>query len=40
MKLEVHPGTAEDILEQIDIVANAPPEMLKQLQKLFEASKG
>jgi len=40
MKLEVHPGTADEILEQIDIVAKAPPEMLKQLQKLFEASKG
>ena len=40
MKLDVHPGTAEDIIEQIEIVAKAPPEMLKQLQKLFEASKG
>jgi tripartite-type tricarboxylate transporter receptor subunit TctC len=40
MKLEIHPGSADEITEQIDIVANAPPEMLKQLQKLFEASKG
>jgi len=40
MKLEIHPGTADDIIEQIDLVAKAPPEMLKQLQKLFEASKG
>jgi tripartite-type tricarboxylate transporter receptor subunit TctC len=34
------PGTAEDIVEQIDLVANAPPDMLKQLEKLFEASRG
>ena len=40
MKLEIHAGSADEILEQIDIVAKAPPEMLKQLQKLFEASKG
>ncbi len=40
MKLEIHPGTAEDILEQIEIVANAPEDMLQQLQKLFDASKG
>lgn len=40
MKLEIHAASADEILKQIDIVANAPPEMLKQLQKLFEASKG
>ena len=40
MRLEVHPGTADDIVEQIDLVANAPPEILKQLEKLFEASRG
>ena len=40
MKLEIHPGTADDIIEQIDIVAHAPPDMIQQLQKLFEASKG
>ena len=40
MKLEIHAGSANEIMEQIDIVANAPPDMLKQLQKLFEASKG
>jgi tripartite-type tricarboxylate transporter receptor subunit TctC len=40
MRLEIHPGTADDIVEQIDLVANAPPDMLKQLEKLFEASRG
>jgi tripartite-type tricarboxylate transporter receptor subunit TctC len=40
MKLEIHPGSADEIIEQLEIVANAPPEMLEQLQKLFEASRG
>lgn len=40
MKLEIHPGSAEDIIEQLEIVATAPPEMLERLQKLFEASRG
>jgi tripartite-type tricarboxylate transporter receptor subunit TctC len=40
LKLEIHPGSAEDIVQQIELVANAPPEMLKQLKNLFDASKG
>lgn len=40
MKLEIHPGSGEEILRQLEIVASAPPEMLQQLQKLFEATKG
>ena len=40
LKLEVLPGSAEGIVQQIELVANAPPEMLMQLKKLFDASKG
>ena len=40
MKLEIHPGSAEEIVEQLEIVANAPPEMLQKLQMLFESTKG
>ncbi len=40
MKLEIHPGTAEEIIEQLEIVANAPADMLQRLQMLFESTKG
>lgn len=40
LKLDIHPGRAEDIISQIQLVANAPADVLKQLQKLFEASRG
>ena len=40
LKLEIHPGKAEDIISQIELVSNASADILKRFKKIFGASRG